>query len=56
MKTKKVLELDTSGEVSKRTSPEELQATAKPKGVVLWRLKMRSELGSEILRLLGWWV
>ena len=42
-----------SGEMSKRTSLEERRATVKPKGVVLWRLKMRSELGSEILRLWG---
>lgn len=65
LKTKKVLELDMSGEMSKRTSLEERRATVKPKGVVLWRLKMRSELGSVILRLWGggfrrskgeWWV
>ena len=42
-----------SGEMSKRTSLEERRATVKLKGVVLWRLKMRSELGSVILRLWG---
>ena len=53
LKTKKELELEASGEVLKRTSTEERRVTVKPKGVVLWRVKMRSELGSEILRLWG---
>lgn len=34
------------GEVSKTTSFEDLRVSVKPKGVVLWRVKMKSELRS----------
>jgi len=47
LKTKKVSGLDVSGDVSKRTSPEDFRVMVKPKGVVLCRVKSRSELGSE---------
>lgn len=44
LKTRKVLELVVFGDESKRTSPLDLRETEKPKGVVLWRVKTRSEV------------
>lgn len=40
-----MLAFERSGEVSKRVSPEDRRVMEKPKGVVLWRVKMRSEAG-----------
>lgn len=47
LKTKNVSGFELAGEVSKRTSPEERREMVKPNGVVLRRVKMRSEVGSE---------
>lgn len=42
-----MLGFDGFGEVSKRVSPEDPRVMEKPNGVVLWRVKMRSEVGLE---------
>lgn len=48
LKTRKVSESEKSGDVSKRTSPDDRRSTEKPNGVVSWRVKMRSDAGSKM--------
>ena len=47
LKTRNVPESEITGEVSKRMSPEERRVMVKEKGVVLKRVRVRSELGEE---------
>ena len=53
LKTRKVSESEKLGDVSKRTSPDDRRCTEKPNGAVSWRLKMRSEAGSEMTEVSG---
>ncbi|KAM1244917.1 hypothetical protein ACFX2I_036182 [Malus domestica] len=49
LKTRKVLEFDGSGEVSKTTSLVDRRVTVKPNGVVLRRVKTRSLSGGGVV-------